>query len=145
VKNYQESYQNFRQRGEFRSRSSKAAKESSESSSDEEEAKEEFSKEALEAHNVCRKKHGAKPLKYSKKVGLTKTIESASNFTIPSSLQLSAFAQEWADKLAREDGFEHRQNNPHGENLYSSWSSNPKAKVISPKGKKRAGFLFSQN
>ena len=43
---------------------------------------------------------------------------------------MTAYAQEWADKLAREDGFEHRQNNTYGENLYSSWSSNPKAKVI---------------
>ena len=43
--------------------------------------------------------------------------------------QLTAYAQEWADKLAREDSFEHRQNNTYGENLYSSWSSNPKAKV----------------
>ena len=42
---------------------------------------------------------------------------------------MTAYAQEWADKLAREDGFEHRQNNAYGENLYSSWSSNPKAKV----------------
>ncbi len=39
-----------------------------ESSSDEEEAKEEFCKEALDAHNAYRKRHGAKPLKYSKKV-----------------------------------------------------------------------------
>ena len=43
---------------------------------------------------------------------------------------MTAYAQEWADKLAREDGFEHRQNNAYGENLYSSWSSNPKAKVL---------------
>jgi len=82
---------------------------SSESSSDEEEAREDFEKQALEAHNAYRKRHGVKALKFSKK--------------------LTACAQEWADKLAREDRFEHRQNNTYGENLYSSWSSNPKAKI----------------
>ena len=39
-----------------------------ESSSDEEEAKEDFEKQALEAHNAYRKRHGAKSLKFSKKV-----------------------------------------------------------------------------
>jgi len=87
----------------------KAKASSSESSSDEEEAKEDFEKQALEAHNAYRKRHGVKSLKFSKK--------------------LTAYAQEWADKLAREDSFEHRQNNTYGENLYSSWSSNPKAKI----------------
>ena len=43
-------------------------------------------------------------------------------------LQLSAYAEEWAKKLAREDTFEHRTNQELGENLYCSWSSNPKAK-----------------
>ena len=47
---------------------------------------------------------------------------------------MTAYAQEWADKLAREDSFEHRQNNAYGENLYSSWSSNPKAKVSIGRG-----------
>ena len=44
-------------------------------------------------------------------------------------LQLSKFAQEWADKLARENRFDHRPNNQYGENLYCSWSSNPKRGV----------------
>ena len=39
-----------------------------ESSSDEEEAKEDFEKQALEAHNAYRKRHGVKSLKFSKKV-----------------------------------------------------------------------------
>ena len=39
-----------------------------ESSSDEEEAKEDFEKQALAAHNAYRKRHGAKSLKFSKKV-----------------------------------------------------------------------------
>ena len=43
-------------------------------------------------------------------------------------LQLSSYAEEWAQKLAREDTFEHRTNQELGENLYCSWSSNPKAK-----------------
>ena len=42
--------------------------------------------------------------------------------------QLSSYAEEWAQKLAREDTFEHRTNQELGENLYCSWSSNPKAK-----------------
>ena len=40
----------------------------SESSSDEEEAREDFAKQALEAHNAYRKRHGVKSLKLSKKV-----------------------------------------------------------------------------
>ena len=39
-----------------------------ESSSDEEEAREDFAKQALEAHNAYRKRHGVKSLKLSKKV-----------------------------------------------------------------------------
>jgi len=85
---------------------------SSSSSSEDEDDDQEFSKlqrEGLEANNKMREKHGVKPLKLTKK--------------------LCDYAQEWADKLAKEDRLQHRTNNKYGENLYSSWSSDPKAKV----------------
>jgi len=80
---------------------------SSDSSSDDED-EDKFQEEALKAHNDYRQKHGVPPLKLDKK--------------------LSSYAEEWAKKLAREDTFEHRTNQELGENLYCSWSSNPKAK-----------------
>ena len=43
-------------------------------------------------------------------------------------LQLCSYAKDWAEKLAKTDSFEHRQNQELGENLFCSWSSNPKAK-----------------
>lgn len=43
--------------------------------------------------------------------------------------QLSQSAQEWAEKLASENRFEHRTDCDFGENLYCSWSSNKNAKV----------------
>lgn len=83
--------------------------ESSESSSDEEEDSEEkFQKEALKVHNDYRAKHGVEDLKLDKK--------------------LCSYAKDWAEKLAKTDSFEHRQNQELGENLFCSWSSNPKAK-----------------
>ncbi len=39
-------------------------------------------------------------------------------------LQLCAHAQNWADRLAREDNMYHRPNNSYGENIYMMWSSN---------------------
>ena len=45
-----------------------------ESSSDEEEAREDFAKQALEAHNAYRKRHGVKTLKLSKKVEIMNDI-----------------------------------------------------------------------
>ncbi|MGI0489674.1 CAP domain-containing protein [Pantanalinema rosaneae CENA516] len=35
--------------------------------------------------------------------------------------QLASYAQEWAEKLLRENRFEHRQNSSYGENLASAW------------------------
>jgi len=67
----------------------------------------EFAQQALDSHNAYRAKHGVAPLKLSKK--------------------LTAVAQEWADRLASTDKFEHRPNNKYGENIYMSWSSNPAA------------------
>lgn len=82
---------------------------SSSSSSDEEEDESKFAEEALKVHNQFRDKHGVKPLKMDK--------------------ELTKHAQEWADKLAKEDrGLEHRNSPKFGENLYCTWSSNPKAK-----------------
>ena len=43
--------------------------------------------------------------------------------------QLCKFAQEWADTLAKQDRFEHRPDQKYGENIYCTWSSDPKAKV----------------
>merc|ERR1712141_209707 len=42
--------------------------------------------------------------------------------------KLCSYAKDWAEKLAKTDSFEHRQNQELGENLFCSWSSNPKAK-----------------
>jgi len=82
------------------------------SSSSEDEAEEhaeaKFQDQALKTHNEYRAKHGVAPLKLDKK--------------------LCSYAQEWANKLAKDDSFEHRTNQDFGENLYCSWSSNPKAK-----------------
>lgn len=51
----------------------------------------------LSAHNSWRKRTGVPPLTWSP--------------------QLANYAQEWANKLARENKFEHRKNSPYGENL----------------------------
>lgn len=91
----------------LKSSEAKAA-DSSSSSSSEDESEDKFEEAALEAHNEYRKKHGVAALKLDKK--------------------LCSYAQEWADKLAKTDSFEHRTNQELGENLFCSWSSNHKAK-----------------
>lgn len=78
------------------------------SSSSEDENEENFQEQALQSHNEYRANHGVPPLKLDKK--------------------LCSYAQAWANKLAKEDSFEHRTNQDLGENLYCSWSTNPKAK-----------------
>jgi len=80
------------------------SKSSSPSSSDDESST--FEEDVLKKHNEYRKKHGCLPLKIDKK--------------------LCSYAQEWANKLAKENKFEHRRDVPYGENLYCTWSSNPK-------------------
>eukprot|EP00095_Tigriopus_kingsejongensis_P005921 maker-scaffold825_size91437-snap-gene-0.18 protein:Tk05921 transcript:maker-scaffold825_size91437-snap-gene-0.18-mRNA-1 annotation:"golgi-associated plant pathogenesis-related protein 1" len=82
---------------------------SSDSDSDEEDRAKHFANEVLQAHNECRAKHGAQPLKHSRR--------------------MSRYAAEWANKLAAEDKFEHRPNRKYGENIFMTFSSNPKAKV----------------
>jgi len=92
-------------------RGNEAAMVTSSSSSEdenEENAEAKFQDQALKAHNEYRDKHGVAPLKLDKK--------------------LCSYAQEWANKLAKDDSFQHRTNQDFGENLYCSWSSNPKAK-----------------
>jgi len=79
---------------------------SSSSSSSSEDEDNSFEDDALKKHNDYRKKHGCTPLKLDKK--------------------LCSYAQEWANKLARENRFDHRSDNSYGENLYCTWSSNPK-------------------
>lgn len=79
---------------------------STKSSSSSDDEGDTFEEDALKKHNEYRKKHGCPPLKMDKK--------------------LCKYAQEWAEKLAKENKFEHRQNVPYGENLYCTWSSNPK-------------------
>lgn len=54
----------------------------------------------LQAHNQVRQGVGVAPLQWSP--------------------QLANYAQEWAEKLAREGKFEHRSNSPYGENLASA-------------------------
>lgn len=39
---------------------------------------------------------------------------------------MAKYAQEWADELAKKDKFEHRTERKYGENLYCSFSSDPK-------------------
>ncbi|MEU0884285.1 CAP family protein [Lentzea sp. NPDC005914] len=55
----------------------------------------------VELLNAYRAKHGVAPLSLDSEVSRT--------------------AQEWADHLHETDGFEHRPDNPYGENLY--WTS----------------------
>lgn len=66
-----------------------------------------FQLESLQAHNDLRAKHGVPMIELSTK--------------------LCTYAQEWADHLMAENRFQHRTKSKHGENLYSSWSSRPKA------------------
>jgi len=104
--------------GPFQLKSETKEPESSSSSSEDEDcesesAKAKFQIESLDSHNTYRNKHGVTPLKLDKK--------------------LCSYAQEWANKLAREDSFEHRTDQDFGENLYCSWSSNPKAKCAGSK------------
>lgn len=54
----------------------------------------------LNTHNQWRQKVGVSPLQWSP--------------------DLANYAQEWANKLLRENKFEHRQNSPYGENLASA-------------------------
>merc|ERR1712083_965452 len=84
--------------------SNTSTKPSSSPSSDKDEN---FEEEALNKHNEYRRTHGCQPLKLDQK--------------------LCSYAQEWANKLARENRFEHRSNSSYGENLYCTWSSNPKS------------------
>jgi len=70
--------------------------------------KTEFSKfqtEALKTHNMYREKHGVEGLVLCQ--------------------QLCARAQQYADRLASTDTFEHSGDPDLGENLYWSWSSDP--------------------
>lgn len=54
----------------------------------------------VNAHNQWRSQVGVRPLRWSP--------------------QLASYAQSWADRLAQNNRFEHRQNSPYGENLASS-------------------------
>jgi uncharacterized protein YkwD len=60
-----------------------------------------IAQEMLAAHNQWRSQVGVPPLQWSN--------------------QLANYAQEWADRLAAQNTFEHRQNNRYGENLF--WGS----------------------
>src|SRR5450432_1896068 len=61
----------------------------------------------LKVHNDARSAVGAAPLQWSDK--------------------LAAYAQEWAEQMAKSGKFEHRPNNPYGENLadYTSSAEGP--------------------
>lgn len=99
------SFTQFALPSKSKSPGSSVSRKSSSSSSDDDDDK--FEEVALKKHNEYRKKHGCSSLKLDKK--------------------LCKYSQEWADKLAKENKFEHRQNAKYGENLYCSWSSNPKS------------------
>lgn len=88
-----------------KTRKSSSSSSSSESSSDEED----FAEDCLKAHNDYRKKHGAQPLKLSKK--------------------LSKVAKEWCETIAKKDVLQHRPNNQYGENLYCYYSPDPKFNI----------------
>jgi len=103
-------------KGRFNKEESKDNKDegdaTSSSSSSDDDDDQEFNKvqrQALDCHNSYREKHGVKKLKLSKK--------------------LCQHAQEWADKLAKQDKIQHRSDKQYGENLFSSWSSDKKSKV----------------
>ncbi|RWS00077.1 Golgi-associated plant pathogenesis-related protein 1-like protein [Dinothrombium tinctorium] len=64
-----------------------------------------FRDECLKWHNHYRKKHGVPDLVLNSKI--------------------SAFAKEWAEKLAKSNRFDHRPNNSYGENIYFASSTNP--------------------
>lgn len=63
-----------------------------------------FASDCLKAHNDKRKLHGVPHLKLSAK--------------------LNAYAENWANTLAREDSFRH-SDGEYGENIFMKWSSNP--------------------
>ncbi|XP_013791436.2 Golgi-associated plant pathogenesis-related protein 1-like, partial [Limulus polyphemus] len=43
--------------------------------------------------------------------------------------QLCSYAQEWANHLAKTDNFQHRSDRKYGENIYMSWTSDPKTQI----------------
>ena len=57
-----------------------------------------MNREMLDRHNELREKHGAPAMKWSG--------------------EIRQWAQEWAEKIAREDRMYHRQPNKFGENIY---------------------------
>jgi len=83
------------------------SKSSTEDDSDDQYTK--FQLECVKSHNTYRAIHGVTNLQLSKK--------------------LCNYAQEWAEKLMDENLFQHRPDHKYGENIYSSWSSESKAKI----------------
>merc|ERR1719369_550684 len=80
--------------------------------SDDESTKEPFNKFQLECakrHNRYRSKHGVADLQLD--------------------MKMCDFAQEWAQTLIAENLFQHRAEQKYGENIYSSWSSDPRVKI----------------
>ncbi|CAH0545884.1 unnamed protein product [Brassicogethes aeneus] len=65
--------------------------------------KEKFAAEALSVHNEYRRKHGVAELVLNK--------------------EMSDYAQEWAETLAKKSSLTHRANNKYGENIFSVYSS----------------------
>jgi uncharacterized protein YkwD len=80
----------------------------------------------LTAHNSWRKRTGVPPLTWSP--------------------QLANYAQEWANKLARENKFEHRKNSPYGENL--AWAGGQQLspeRVVNMWGEEVKDYNYSAN
>lgn len=80
----------------------------------------------LTAHNTWRKRYGVPPLTWSP--------------------QLASYAQEWANKLARENRFSHRPNNRYGENLASATGQQMSPdQVVNMWGNEVADYNYASN
>lgn len=81
----------------------------SSSSSESDDDEHDFAKECLKQHNYYRAKHGVPNLKLSK--------------------SLCKYAQEWANKCAKDNKMNHRPDHKYGENIFMAWYSDLEHKL----------------